>query len=152
MMDDKVLQEIRARSFGTGIDNPYGLQLTIEKDGEIYRARYRPKTEHLGFPSAIHGGITSALLDEIMAHPAIQSADGFCATRELHIRYRSPLLTSNAYVNLEAWLVSRGAEGFESAGRILSQEGKLIAEGSGTYKEVAADRLERFMGEAGKPS
>src|SRR2546425_9541575 len=52
--------------FVCGLNNPLGLKLDFETDGQIVRARFVPRPEHVGFRATIHGGLISTLLDEAM--------------------------------------------------------------------------------------
>src|SRR2546429_8548212 len=52
--------------FVCGVNNPLGLRLDFETDGEMVRARYAPRPEHSGFKEAVHGGLLFTVLDEAM--------------------------------------------------------------------------------------
>src|SRR6266851_3902380 len=52
--------------FVCGLNNPLGMKLDLETDGQIVRARFLPRPEHVGFRETIHGGLISTVLDEAM--------------------------------------------------------------------------------------
>jgi acyl-coenzyme A thioesterase PaaI-like protein len=60
--------------FVCGIENPIGLNLHFYTDEEgRCIARFRPKSEHQGYPGHLHGGLISTLLDgptQISMHSA----------------------------------------------------------------------------------
>jgi acyl-coenzyme A thioesterase PaaI-like protein len=61
--------------FVCGIDNPIGLHLAFYTDEEgRCIARFRPKSEHQGYPGHLHGGLISTLLDvptQISVHSGV---------------------------------------------------------------------------------
>src|SRR2546430_16646152 len=52
--------------FVCGLNNPLGLKLDFETDGQNVRARFVPRTEHVGFRETVHGGLISTVLGEAM--------------------------------------------------------------------------------------
>jgi acyl-coenzyme A thioesterase PaaI-like protein len=52
--------------FGCGKENPIGLKLTFEFDGEIYSTRYTPDKTHQGWSNRTHGGMLALVLDEVL--------------------------------------------------------------------------------------
>ena len=81
-----------------------------------------------------------------MFHPVGDAKKSFCATKELRVRFRKPLLAEHDYVVAEGWMVREGDDECESAGRILDPAGEVIAEGSWTYKVLPKARLDGFFG------
>jgi len=49
--------------FGCGDDNPIGLHLRFEADGDGVRTSFVPSSAHQGFDRVVHGGIISTVLD-----------------------------------------------------------------------------------------
>ena len=48
-----------------GLKNPYGLKAAFyEMDNQELVALIRPRDEHQSYPGRLHGGLTTALLDE----------------------------------------------------------------------------------------
>ena len=96
-----------------GKDNPHGFQLKIATDREKGRAwsTVTIPEKYIGWQHFIHGGITSMLLDEMMAHAAIAYA-GFCVTAEMKVRFKRPVLP-HVPLTVEGEVVSR-------SGRIIT--------------------------------
>ncbi len=63
--------------FLCGVENPIGLNLRFyeAEDGHV-EARFTPKEEHQGYPGVLHGGITSALLDETIGRTLVRPTCG----------------------------------------------------------------------------
>lgn len=82
--------------FICGSRNPIGLHAVFATDPEKGRAETRVRIpEHFqGWQGIVHGGILSALLDEICAQACM--ARGLqVVTRELRLRYRKPVPTGS---------------------------------------------------------
>ena len=58
--------------FVCGMQNPIGLKIIFEGDGERAWARFTASDEHQGYPGVLHGGITFALLDEVIGRAAME--------------------------------------------------------------------------------
>jgi uncharacterized protein (TIGR00369 family) len=77
--------------FGCGMENPIGLKLFFYElgDGRVL-ARFTPDKVHEGYPGVLHGGITSALLDEVLGRVCI-AEDRWMVTAKMEVRYRRPI-------------------------------------------------------------
>ncbi|HNT28516.1 MAG TPA: PaaI family thioesterase [bacterium] len=90
-----------------GKDNPHGFQLKISTDREKGRAwcTVTIPEKYIGWERFIHGGITSMLLDEMMAHAAI-ALGRFCVTAEMKVRFKRPVLP-DVPLSVEGEVISR---------------------------------------------
>ena len=84
------------RCFICGKDNPIGLQAVFQIEPELRRAETTVQiAEHFqGWQGITHGGIISALLDEICAQ-ACMGTGLQVVTSELKLRYRAPVPTGS---------------------------------------------------------
>jgi uncharacterized protein (TIGR00369 family) len=131
--------------FVCGTDNPGGLNLAPERDGDKVVVRFTPGRTHLGFSRAVHGGITASLLDEVIGVACGLRADGKCATVELNVTYRRPLL-EGVTVRAEGWYVRRQGRFVFGAGQIVDPAGKVLATGRGRFIALADEQVARFTG------
>ena len=54
-----------SKCFVCGPDNPFGLQVRFERDGDAgSRTKYIARQEHAGWSGILHGGVTLSLLGE----------------------------------------------------------------------------------------
>ena len=91
--------------FVCGEKNPFGLQLEpVGKDGRG-TILWTPEKRHQGYSGVVHGGLISTLLDEAMAYAGMSVA-GFCATADMEVKFRKPVLIGET-VRIEAELVER---------------------------------------------
>ncbi len=134
--------------FVCGTDNPGGLNLAPERDGDKVVVRFTPSRTHLGFSRAVHGGITASLLDEVVGVACGLRADGKCATVELSVTYRRPLL-EGVTVRAEGWYVRRQGRFVIGAGQVVDPDGKVLATARGRFIALAEEQVARFTGSSG---
>jgi uncharacterized protein (TIGR00369 family) len=131
--------------FVCGTDNPAGLNLApLLEDGKV-TVRFTPGPAHLGFSKAVHGGITASLLDEVVGVACGLRADGKCATVELSVTYRRPLLEGTE-VRAEGWYVRKHGRFVFGAGHILDPAGKVLATARGRFMQLEEQHLKHFVG------
>ena len=58
--------DVYPRCFGCGQENPIGLRLSFDHDGDALVARFVPGEDHQGWPGIVHGGIIATLLYEVL--------------------------------------------------------------------------------------
>ena len=78
------------RCFACGPENPIGLKLRFERDGDGVVAHVVLAPNFQGWRDIAHGGIAIALLDEAMAHAAA-AAGHRGVTASLNARFRKPV-------------------------------------------------------------
>lgn len=49
--------------YGCGYNNPHGLHIKTQWDGEIGHSRFIPHPEHTAFPGYVYGGLLASLID-----------------------------------------------------------------------------------------
>ena len=76
--------------FACGPENPIGLHLQFEPDGEGVRATITLQPEFQGWKHIAHGGIAMMLIDEAMAHAA-GAAGHRGVTASVNMRFRKPV-------------------------------------------------------------
>jgi hypothetical protein len=107
-----------------GQENPCGLHLEFQMDGDVSMARWTASAGWESFKGVIHGGVICAVLDEAMSQ-AIIAAGYEALTAEMRIRFRNKV-SVNDVLSVRGWVV-----------RV--QKRKVVAEGS----LVSADGVER---------
>ena len=118
------------RCFVCGIENQYGLQLKVEKDGERgVKTEFVALDRYRGWSNYLHGGIISLIFDELLGW--LSFYQGYDAmTARFEIRFRKP-------VPLDSKLIFTGTLENEVKGLLdiktlaLMEDGTLVAEGTG---------------------
>lgn len=127
--------------FGCGCNNPIGLKLKFNIDGDSLSTEFTPDKAHQGWPGLLHGGILGCLLDEAMSNIAYATGNT-CLTASINIRLKQPVSVESPLV-ITAWITRRRKKLIETSGRVCLKDGTVIAES--TAKQFIAEN------EAGKP-
>ena len=127
--------------FVCGLENPLGLRLAFyEDDDGSVTCQFTPRQEYQGYPGWLHGGITTALLDEVLGRAAI-ARDLWVATAKLKVRYRQPITVRGKLTRVRSRTV-------EARGEVLLTDGALAAEAEGvlvTIPEEERARVEEIL-------
>ncbi|MCE1226959.1 MAG: PaaI family thioesterase [Geobacteraceae bacterium] len=115
------------RCFICGKDNPIGLKAQFIIDAEQRRAETTVQIpEHFqGWQGITHGGIISALLDEICAQACMGSGMQV-VTSELKLRYRAPVPTGST-ITVIGEVVGERRRLVDAKGR-AELDGQVVAE------------------------
>ena len=144
-----------------GSDNPFGLQARFYEleapgaqagsgtagggaapaAGRELLGVFTLREEHQSYPGRLHGGISSAILDETIgraitiAHPGVWGV-----TAELTLRYRKPLPLAGE-VRAVGRITRDTRRLFEGSGEILLDDGSVAVEASGKYLKMALGEI-----------
>ena len=134
--------------FVCGRDNPIGLHLRFltDESGAIH-TRFTPRTEHQGYPGVMHGGLVTALLDELIGRTAIAS-DWWCMTAKLNVRFHHPVPIGATLV-LKGQIIKKSVRLLEGRGEIRNERGDLLAHAEGTYLRVPGNQMEAYKAALG---
>jgi len=125
-----------------GIENKLGLNASFyEMENETVVATFTFKSEHQSYPGRTHGGMISALLDELIGRAIwIKEPQTWGVTIELTIRYRKPVPYG---VPLKAIgeITNDTRRTFEGVGKIIDENGVILAEGKATYFKMPLDKI-----------
>jgi len=119
--------------FACGVDNPIGLKIRFAMDGDVCRAEFTPRPEHVGWEDTVHGGIIYSALDDVTAN-VIYLTGRKAHTARCEIRYRQ---------------AAQVGETLLLAGWVTRQKGRLVVlKGEARRKsdnELVADCDASFM-------
>lgn len=125
-----------------GRDNPFSLKARFYQleDGELM-GLFHPLEEHQSYPGRLHGGVSSAILDETMGR-AINTIDpdAWGVTVELNIKYRRPV-PLNGEVRAIARITKDSRRIFEGSGEIVLDDGTVAVEATGRYLRQPIERI-----------
>jgi uncharacterized protein (TIGR00369 family) len=125
--------------FVCGIENPIGLKLFFyETEDDRVVARFTPREEHQGYPGVLHGGITSAVLDEVIGRVCI--AEGrWMVTAKMELRYRRPIPLGEPLTIVGEVVEDRGRR-LVARGELRLPDGRVGAEATGTFIELPEEK------------
>lgn len=132
MSDDAgkpILQPNSRYCFVCGLENKFGLKLRFFETGpgEV-TAEYTVPEQFQGYPGVVHGGIVTAMLDEVTGRAHINSEFArFMFTGKIEIRFRQ-----NVPVGKPLKIVGRVEKSksriASSTGKIIGPDGNILAE------------------------
>ena len=123
--------------FCCGRDNPIGLHLHFDYDGEYVWTSFTPAEVHQGYPGIMHGGIAYAILDEVIGRTAI-AHDLWVVTAKMGIRYRQPVPLDQP-LRARGEILDRKRRMVTARGEILLADGSVAVEALGTFVEAPPD-------------
>lgn len=137
-----------ALCFVCGTENPHGLGAVFYDDGKKVWTEVTPQNHHQGWPSVLHGGIISAILDETIGRVAFLH-DRWVQTARLSLRFVKPAPLG---VSLRATgeLVKDQRRLMHMRGDlVVASTGELLAQAEGTFmalSDAARDAVVRELG------
>ncbi len=129
--------------FVCGRENAIGLRLDFYTDDQGgVRAEFTPRDEHQGFPGVMHGGLVTAMLDELIGRVAMDGNKWFM-TAKLQVRFRKPVPIGAPLV-MTASITRQDGRVLEGHGEIRLPNGSLAAEADGVYLRIPDDQLGQY--------
>ena len=125
-----------------GRDNDSSLKARFYEleDGELLGV-FAPQEHHQSYPGRVHGGISSAMLDETIGRAInMTDPDAWGVTVELTLKYRKPV-PLDGEVRAVARITKDSSRIFEGTGEILLADGTVAVEASGRYLKMPIDRI-----------
>lgn len=125
-----------------GKENPASLRGRFLElaDGELLGV-FTPLPVHQGYPGRVHGGISSAMLDETIGR-AINILDPgvWGVTVELTVRYRKPV-PLDGEIRAIGRITRDSRRLFEGSGEIVLSDGSVAVEAVGKYMKLPIDAI-----------
>ena len=126
-----------SRCFICGDLNDHGLKARFYYDGEKATTEVIADRLFEGYSGIYHGGIISALLDEVMIK-AILAREIFVMTVELTVRFHRPVKVGER-ITFNGWVVRDHGRLYLTEGEALAADGTPFATASGKYVEAKSD-------------
>lgn len=125
-----------------GAENPSSLKARFYEldNGEIMGV-FQPLDVHQSYPGRLHGGISSALLDETIGRAVnISDHEAWGVTIELTVRYRKPVPLDQE-VRAIARITRDSSRIFEGSGEIVLSDGTVAVEATGRYLKMPIEKI-----------
>ena len=131
------------KCFACGEDNPIGLKLQFQFDGDDYVTTLQFEPEHSGWAGIVHGGLLATVLDEVMVR--LLWVKGYEAvTARLTVFYRQPVsVGARLRVRGRIVRVRAGGRMIETTAEAIREDGTVVAEGSAMSLKPTAGSAER---------
>jgi uncharacterized protein (TIGR00369 family) len=132
-------QENSRMCFACGLENPAGLRGSFYEleDGSLV-GRYSPRPEWQGYPGRLHGGIASAMLDEVLSRVVMagKTRETWGVTSELKLSFKRPVPMEGEII-ARGRILKEGGRVYEAAGEILLPDGTPAVEATGRFLKLA---------------
>jgi acyl-coenzyme A thioesterase PaaI-like protein len=125
-----------------GLENDLGLKASFYEleNGELL-AIFKPIEEHQSYPGRMHGGISSAILDEVIGRAMlIKDKNMWGVTAEFTLKYRKPV-PLNQELKVVGRITKDSKRIFEGTGEIILQNGDVAVTASGKYIKMPLDKI-----------
>ena len=135
--------------FGCSQNNPLGLKLKFAESDEYLLASWSPGEYYQGYPNVLHGGIISALLDELAAWCVSVKAGTAGVTTEMNIRYLAPVYINKGDVSLKARITEQTERNAKVHCQLFDSQSKICSEAMAVfflYPPEVARRKFRYPG------
>ena len=141
-------QNNSTRCFICGLQNDKGLRAEFyELEDGALAATATAHALHQSYPGRVHGGVTTALLDETIGRAInILEPDAWGVTVEISTRYKKPVP-----YDVPLLVIGRITENsrrlFSGEGRLILPDGSTAATASAKYFKMKLDAISEFDGE-----
>ncbi len=129
-----------------GLNNPCSLHADFYEldNGELF-ATFTTLEGHQSYPGIAHGGILTAILDEIIGRAIMMKYDDpvWGATVELNMKFKKPVPT-NTKLRAIARITEENDKIFKGTGEILLLDGQIAAKGFGTFIKVPFEKIAKL--------
>ena len=123
-----------------GQNHPRGLRthFFVGDEGKVH-AHFNPDDTQTGYENVVHGGVISAILDEILGWPIALQTERMCFTGELTVRFLKPVLPGNTYL-VTAYPGTEQGKYWEGKGDVRDEHGQIYAKARGKYFFLADEQ------------
>lgn len=120
-----------------GIDNEFGLHgQFLETDEGILLGIFEPLNEHQSYPNRLHGGMSSAIIDEMIGRSIqIPEPETWGVTIDLSTKYRKPVPLDQKIL-ARSKLVRNTSRAMDGIAQIVLEDGTVAVEGKARYVKL----------------
>ena len=125
-----------------GMENQLGLQAQFyEMEDNTVIAKFEFRPEHQSYPGRTHGGMISALLDELIGRAIwIKDPDCWGVTMTLNVKFRKPVPYNTKLTGIGR-IDSESSRTFSGSGEIKDSDGNILAEATAVYMKLPIEKI-----------
>lgn len=125
-----------------GMDNEHGLKAQFyETENQEVVGLFSFKEEHQSYPGRTHGGMISALLDELVGRAIwIYDPNMWGVTINLSVKFRKPVPLETKLKGVGR-IISQTSRTFTGEGKIVDGEGNVLAEATVVYMKLPVSKI-----------
>ena len=131
--------------FVCGVENPMGLQAEFyELEDGTMAAKVQAKSVHQSYPGRVHGGVSTAILDETIGRAInVTEPDTWAVTVELTTKYKRPV-PYDVPLTVTGKITKNTRRLFEGEGSILLPDGTVAVTAIGKYMKMKLTDIADF--------
>ena len=125
-----------------GLENALGLKADFYnlEDGSV-GSIFTFKDHHQSYPGRVHGGMISALLDELAGRVIwVENPELFGVTATMTVKFRKPV-PYNTKLYGKGEMIKRNGRLFTAAAKVLDENKTVLAELEGTYMILPTEKI-----------
>ena len=126
-----------SQCFVCGDKNPFGLNVEFYQKDDKVVGEYIVQDHFQGYKNILHGGILSALLDEVMIK-SILAQDILTLTCEIKVRFKKPVKIGQRLF-LEGKPTENKGKILLAEGKISDEDGEVVATAEGKFFRVEGE-------------
>ena len=125
-----------------GVKNGFSLGTKFyHVEGDLMVGVVTGRDEHQSYPNRMHGGMISALLDEVVGRAInVVEPEAFGVTSEINVKFKKPV-PLNEEIRIVGHLTKNTRLVFQAEGFIEDRNGTILATGSATYIKMTAEKI-----------
>jgi len=128
--------------FVCGDKNPIGLNVPFYVKAQKVVAEYTAGRHFEGYKDILHGGILSALLDEVMIR-SVLALGIYVLTSEIKVKFKK-IVKIGDRLFLEGRMIEDKGRILLAEGKITNQENEVVAEGEGKFFKAQGE-MEKLL-------
>lgn len=128
--------------FVCGDKNPIGLNVPFYVKAQKVVAEYTAGRHFEGYKDILHGGILSALLDEVMIR-SVLALGIYVLTSEIKVKFKK-IVKIGDKLFLEGRMTEDKGRILLAEGKITNQENEVVAEGEGKFFKAQGE-MEKLL-------
>ena len=125
-----------------GLDNELGVQAPFYEmeDGSVWTL-FRFKANHQSYPGRVHGGVITAMLDELAGRVYwIENPNGYAVTTSLETKFRKPVPYDTDLKGIGT-ITKDTSRAYEATATIYSMDGEALASATMKYLKLPANQI-----------
>lgn len=125
-----------------GTKNPLSLGTKFyHVEGGMIVGLVTGRDEHQSYPNRMHGGMISALLDEVVGRAInVVEPEAFGVTSEINVKFKKPV-PLNEEIRIVGKLTKNTRLVFQAEGFVEDKNGTILATAKATYVKMTAEKI-----------
>jgi len=131
--------------FVCGLKNDFGIHTAFyETENNELVAIFTPGEKHQSYPGRLHGGISSAILDETIGRAImIENENIWGVTIELNVKFKRPV-PYDVELKVVGRITEQNKRFFFGTGELLLPDGSVAVTAKGKYIKLPLDKIADF--------